>query len=348
MSKSIAVATGLFILAAAAATLAARPAPAPPTPPADPAPPSPARAPRAPHDRTLFYSSGGSWLGVSIADVTAERVKELGLKEETGAEIKGVLPGSPAEEAGLEKEDVILEYQGDKVAGAAQLTRLVRETPAGRTVTLGVSRGGSMRSVKVKVTEDHGGFEHKKFFTNRIVVPSVDIPPIEIPEIDIPEIPLLEGMPSTFRLGVSVEDLTGQLGEYFGVKDGDGVLVRSVKKGSPADAGGLRAGDVIVKVDGEKVADSSDLRSAMRERRGKTFPLGVVRDRRETSLTVTLPKRDVRAEDSEDEEEESSRDHWFEKRIEEGVRQKLEGARSRMEAARAQVEAARLLAVDSI
>lgn len=347
MSKALAAATGLLIVGAAAAALAARPAPETPSPPADAPTPRPGRAPHAPHDRMLFFSSGGSWLGVSIADVTAERVKELGLKEETGVEIKGVMPGSPAEEAGLEKEDVILEYQGDRVEGAAQLTRLVRETPPGRTVTLGISRGGASRSVKVKVTE-HEGSGHKRIVTKRIEIPSIDIPPIEIPEIDLPEIPLLEGIPSSFRLGVSVEDLTGQLGEYFGVKDGEGVLVRSVKKGSPADAGGLRAGDVIVKVDGEKVADSSDLRSAMRERRGRTFPLGVVRDRRETSLTVTLPKREEPAEEIEEGDEESSRNLLFEKRIEERVRRKLESARARLEAAHARIEAARLRADESI
>jgi len=339
MSKSIAVATALLIVGAAAATLAARPAPEAPQPPAEPATPRPGRAPRPPHDRMLFFSSGGSWLGVSIADVTAERVKELGLKEEMGAEIKSVMPGSPAEEAGLEKEDVILEYQGERVAGAAQLTRLVKETPAGRTVTLDVSRGGSVRSVKVKVSEQEGS--DRKRIVKRIEIPNIEIPPIEIPEIDMPDIPMFEGIPSTFRLGVSVEDLTGQLGEYFGVKNGDGVLVRSVKKGTPADAGGLRAGDVIVKVDGERIADSSDLRSAMRARRGKTFPIGVMRDRRETSVTVTLPKRETPPEDSDEGDEES-------KSIQEGVRRKLEGARARMEAARARIEAAGLLATDSI
>ena len=71
MSKSIAVATALLIVGAAAATLAARPAPEAPQPPAEPATPRPGRAPRPPHDRMLFFSSGGSWLGVSIADVTA-------------------------------------------------------------------------------------------------------------------------------------------------------------------------------------------------------------------------------------------------------------------------------------
>ena len=342
MSKAIAVAAGLLLLGAAAATVAARPAPAPP--PAEAEPPRPARAPRPPHDRMLFFSSGGSWLGVSIADITGERVKELNLKEETGVEIKGVMPGSPAEEAGLEKEDVILEYQGNRVEGAAQLTRLVRETPPGRTVTLQVSRAGQARTVRVKVTEHEGG-EHQRILRKRIEIPDIDMPHVEIPDIDIPEIPLLEGIPSSFRLGVSVEDLTGQLGEYFGVKDGEGVLVRSVKKGSPADSGGLRAGDVIVKVDGEKVSDSSDLRSALRGRRGRTFPIGIVRERRDTSVSVTLPGKEGPAED---EEEESSRELLFEKRIEEGVRQKLERARLKLDAARAAMEAVRLQTNDAI
>jgi len=115
------------------------------------------------------------------------------------------------------------------------------------------------------------------------------------------------------------------------VKGGEGVLVRSVKKGSPAENAGLRAGDVIVKVDGEKVSDSADLRSALREHRGKTFPITIVRDRREQSVTVTLPMPDEPTEQS---LEESS----FDRVIEDGVRQKMDAARRRLDAARATIE----------
>src|SRR5437867_2723167 len=172
------------------------------------------------------------------------------MKEETGALITSVLPDSPAEEAGLEEEDVILEYQGTRIEGAMQLTRMVRETPAGRTVTLKVLHGGQTRTAQVRMTEHEADF-HRGRFNRRI-----EIPPIEIPDIDIPDIPDLEGIPSSFRLGVSVEDVGGQLGEYFGLKEGEGVLVRSVKKGTPADTAGMRAGDVIIKVDGERITGS--------------------------------------------------------------------------------------------
>jgi len=319
MSRSHVVLACLFLLAAAPAS-AARPAPPPPDTPSTP------RPPRPPHDHTIFFSSGGSWLGVSIADVTSERAKELNMKEETGAEIKAVTPGSPAEEAGLKRGDVILEYQGTRVEGAMQLTRMVRETPPGRTVSVRTLRDGETRAVRVKVTE-HDADEHERTFHRRI-----EIPPIEMPDIELPEIPFIESLPSSFRLGVSVENLGDQLGEYFGVKDGEGVLVRSVRKGSPADGAGLRAGDVIVKVDGEGISDSADLRSALRERRGKTFPLTIVRDRREQSVSVTLPKAEAPAE--EDLEESS-----YENLIQDRVQKKMDTVKRKLDAARAAMQA---------
>jgi serine protease Do len=306
MSKPLIILSSLLLLAAG---------PTPPTPP----------APRPPHDHTFLFSSGASWLGVSIADVTSERARELNMKEETGVEIKAVTPGSPADEAGLRKADVILEYQGTRVEGAMQLTRMVRETPPGRTVTLKTLRDGEARTVRVKVSE-HDGEENPRTFHRRI-----EIPPIEIPEIEMPDIPFLESLPSSSRLGVSVEDLGQQLGEFFGVKDGEGVLIRSVRKGSPADGAGLRAGDVIVKVDGEKIGDSGDLRGALRDHRGRSFPLTIVRDRREQSVTVTLPKPE---EPPDEDLEESGREL-----IEKGVRDNMRAAMARLEAARARIEA---------
>src|SRR5206468_1086474 len=132
--------------------------------------PATPRTPHAPRDHMIFLSSGGSWLGVSIGDITSERAKELNMKEETGALITSVMPDSPAEEAGLQKEDVILEYQGTRIEGAMQLTRMVRETPPGRTVTLKILHEGETRIVKVKVSE-HDGEEPERMFRKRIEIP---------------------------------------------------------------------------------------------------------------------------------------------------------------------------------
>jgi C-terminal processing protease CtpA/Prc len=93
------------------------------------------------------------------------------------------------------------------------------------------------------------------------------------------------------RNGVLVEGLTPQLGDYFGTKNGEGVLVRSVEKGSPGEAAGLRAGDVIVRVGEDRIADTGDWRRATSRNRGKTVQLNIIRDKREQTLSLTVPAR---------------------------------------------------------
>jgi membrane-associated protease RseP (regulator of RpoE activity) len=110
-----------------------------------------------------------------------------------------------------------------------------------------------------------------------------------MPQIHI-EMPEMYSMQSPGRVGLVVESLTPQLSEYFGVKSGDGLLVRSVEKGSPAETAGFKAGDVIVKVDSQTVSDRNDWRSTLRNKTGKV-PVVVVREKRERTLTLTLPDR---------------------------------------------------------
>jgi len=120
----------LTLLGAAAPARAARPAP------------PPAAAPEPPHDHTIFFSSGGSWLGISIADITGERVRELKLKEETGAEVRAVMPGSPAEEAGILAGDRILELDRTHVNSSEEFSRLARKLKDGESVIVRISREG--------------------------------------------------------------------------------------------------------------------------------------------------------------------------------------------------------------
>src|SRR5205085_9750744 len=102
------------------------------------------------------------------------------------------------------------------------------------------------------------------------------------------EIPEVYWMQGRSRVGRGGESLTPQLGGYFGVKNGEGLLVRSVEKGSPAETAGFRAGDVIIKVDQQRVSDRSDWRSTLRNKTGKV-PVGIVREKREQTLTLILP-----------------------------------------------------------
>jgi membrane-associated protease RseP (regulator of RpoE activity) len=240
--------------------------------------------------KVVIFRSGGSWLGVQIADIDADRAREIGLKEEMGAEIQSVSEGSPAEKAGLKKGDVVLEYQGTRIEGVAQLTRLVRETPAGRNASLRVWSNGSTRSVQVQVAErerDHPGFRHWQHAPAAPGAP--EAPLIDLDDFDVPDVQVMLGPHGGPRLGAVVDTLGKQLAEYFGVKQGGGVLVKSVQKEGPGASAGLRAGDVIVRVDDAQVEDEGDLRMALRERRGKEFKMTVVRDRREQTLTIPAP-----------------------------------------------------------
>ncbi len=228
-----------------------------------------------------------AYLGVDIADVTTERLSALKLKEEKGVEVTMVDQDAPAGKAGIKEHDVILSMNNTAIESGAQLRRMIHETPAGRVVTLGLSRDGQPMSVKVQL-----GDKHKEFaFTG----PNpgnfqVKIPEIHVPDIDIPSMNMVV-VTSSARSGLMVENITPQLGDFFGVKDGNGVLVRSVEKGSRAEKAGFRAGDVIVKVNGESVHDTSDFTHAVRSRNGNSVNVGVMREKKEQNLTLSLPAR---------------------------------------------------------
>jgi predicted metalloprotease with PDZ domain len=230
-------------------------------------------------------SSGSSYLGVDIADVTSDRLSALKLKEEHGAEITMVDEDAPAGKAGLHEHDVILSLNGNPVDSAAQLRRMIKETPPGRVVTLGISRDGQPMTIKVQLAS------HQKMSDESGM--NIHIPPIPpvppIPDFDVPVSIVIAH--SSLRSGLMVENITPQLGEFFGVKNGNGVLIRSVEKGSRAEKAGFRAGDVIVKVNKQPVHDASDFSHALRGTSGTTAAVTVVREKKEQTLTLTLPER---------------------------------------------------------
>lgn len=241
-----------------------------------------------------LYAAGRSYLGVDIRDITKDRMDALKLKEERGVEITAVDRDAPAGKAGLREHDVIVAFNNTPVTSEEQLRRLIRETPPGREVTLGISRDGASLNVPVQLA-DH----NKMFGKNRIIeIPA--IPPMpEIPDMtnrfDVPGANIYVLRNTSAILGIQTENLTSQLGDFFGVKNGEGVLVRSVEKGSPAEKGGFKAGDVIVGVGGEKLSDRSDLARLMRKyRNGGKLNLSIVRDKHEQTLSVDLPQRESR------------------------------------------------------
>ncbi len=222
---------------------------------------------------------GGTYLGVNLAEIGPERAKELKLRETTGVEITRVEPDSPAEKAGIKAEDVVLEYNGQHVEGMEQFGRLVRETPAGREVKLTISRNGASQTIAATVAT-------RKMKTYSGTMKDM-FPGFDMPEVHMPDMPQVFTTWRSPMMGVETESLSAQLATYFGVKEG--VLVRSVVKDSAAERAGIKAGDVITKVDGSKVTTPNELVSAIRSASSKkSFPVELSRDRHETSVTVTI------------------------------------------------------------
>ena len=262
----------VFAAAAAAQSLSFFQAPTPPAPPAPPAPPQVFQF----HNGALI---GGTYLGVSLAEIDADRAKELKLKEAYGAEITRVEEGSPAEKAGLKPGDVVLDYNGQRVEGMEQFGRMVRETPPGREVKLMVSRNGAAQTFTATLAAHRarpfggnfgGGFE--------------------VPEFRMPDIPQIFTTLRSPMLGVEAESLGSQLAAYFGVKEG--VLVRSVLKDTPAEKAGIKAGDVITKVDAMTVTTPNELSNVVREASSKkTYPVELMRDRKPSTVTITVDDR---------------------------------------------------------
>jgi membrane-associated protease RseP (regulator of RpoE activity) len=229
---------------------------------------------------------GSSYLGVDIADVSPERLGELKLKEEHGAEVTMVDQDAPAGKAGLHEHDVIVSLNGTPVESAAQLRRMIKETPPGRVVNLGISRDGQPLTIKVQLADRHKSMtwapKNGEFKFEMPQMPTM-------PDFDVPVSVVI--VHSSLRSGLMVENITPQLGDFFGVKGGNGVLVRSVEKGSRGEKAGFRAGDVVVKVNNQPVHDTSDFTHALRSSSGGAAAVTVMREKREQNLNLTLPEK---------------------------------------------------------
>ncbi len=220
----------------------------------------------------------GSFLGVRLLDIDADRAKTLKLPEERGVEVAGVEEGSPADSAGIRKGDVLLSYNGEKILGAQQFVRLVQETPQGRKVQIQVSRDGRTQTTVVTTGSPRLRFEMPPNFVG-FTLPDVNA-------LTMPDVPSPMLVWTNSLLGIECESVDSQLAQYFGVKRG--VLVRAVEKGSAADKGGMRAGDVLVAVGERPVTTPHDVSSYLRSEHpaGKSISFSVVRDHKAVKVNV--------------------------------------------------------------
>ncbi len=264
-------------------------------------------------------SKSQGYLGVDIRDVGDEQIAQLKLKESRGAEVIHVDHDGPAGKAGLREHDVILQMNGTLIEGEDQLRRMLRETPAGRTVTLVLSRDGQQQTITTQLANrlevERQAWEQRW----RVPVPSDEVlvvgGTVTTGTASTPT-PSNSGSSSgtvspkgqsffsaggaartghnligslglgSSYTGAMVETMGPQLAEFFGT-GGVGVLVHSVDANSPAANAGLHAGDVVVRANEVKLMSSGDWMKVVRENRGKAVQVVVLRDKKEQTLTMT-------------------------------------------------------------
>jgi serine protease Do len=241
----------------------------------------------------VFVGDGGGWLGVGVSEVSGDKVKSLKLPEERGALLGRIVPDSPAAKAGLKENDVVLEINGQRIEGMEQFRRMIHEIPAGRTASLTVWRDG--RSQNIKVTLGKPESSNMKVFAGGPKSFSFKMP-------TMPAMPDLSGLehlrtfsmvsPGSPLLGIDAENLRGEFGNFFGAPDGEGVLVRGVFANSAAAKAGVKVGDVITSLNGERIRNASELREKLlTNHEGKGLKLGVLRNKSELTLSVELPQQ---------------------------------------------------------
>jgi serine protease Do len=245
--------------------------------------------------RTLPAASDeAAQIGVTVHDADTQDTART-----QGVVVDEVQRDSPAEKAGVKPGDRIVEFDGEHVRSARQFTRVVRESVPDRQIAMVVTRGDGRVTMDVRPVEapsDDFGLRLLAAPERWTVPPPPPMPiaPRVVPAPAPPPVPFsFELRPSRSSLGISTEPLDGQLADYFGVKTG--VLVRSVSTDSDAAKAGLKAGDVITALNGERVGTASDVARALaRLLDGDGFTLDVVRDRKAQTLKGTIARRSDR------------------------------------------------------
>jgi serine protease Do len=243
----------------------------------------------------LLYSAQG-YLGVDLGEVDNERANALHLKDAHAAEVVMVDHDAPAGKSGLKVHDIILQLDGQAFDNVDQLRRRLREMPSGRTVSLLISRDGARINVTVQLCDR--AVLQQQAWSQHFSVPEPAGPAPNggresfLGNAASGSTAFLDSMiPRALYVGADVNPVRTQLADYFGVKSGTGLLVESVDDQSPASRAGLKAGDVVVKVESQQITSKNDWLKAIRNHRGHPVQVTVMRNKQEQILTMSAGKQ---------------------------------------------------------
>lgn len=228
------------------------------------------------------------WIGVELQDLDDDVAEAMDIEVDEGALITGVVDGSPADKAGLADGDVVVRFDGEPVRDTRDLRRLVRAAKPGDKSTMVIVSNGKEKNVTVIVGSAADAPKVARGLDRLLLrrEDGGDEPEVWSRETD--KLMRRYHAPRAY-LGVSILDLSEQLGDYFGASGGKGALVEKVESDSPAEKAGLRAGDVIIAMDGQRIKSYEDVTEFLADADpGDTARVTVLRDRQETTFEVTL------------------------------------------------------------
>ncbi|HEY1986359.1 MAG TPA: PDZ domain-containing protein [Terracidiphilus sp.] len=242
-------------------------------------------------DPLLSHSSSQGYLGVLVSDVDNDTAAKLKLKETRGALITLIDHDAPAGPV-LKINDVVLEINGQKVEGAEQFGRMLREIPAGRKVNLAFSRDGAQQTAEVQLVDRK---TMEKAVWNSLNNPGATSSKAPAMGIlagggDLPSTGLrLSVFGSSLHVGAMVEPLTSQMADYLGIPNG--VMIKQVARKSEAAAAGLKEHDVILKVGTDAITTTADWDRALRASEGKQVPVTILRDRKQQTVMLQVDSK---------------------------------------------------------
>ncbi len=251
--------------------------------------PTPAPMPVPSEPDTSFYSffvDGSGFLGVHAEDISRENMGRYGLNQVRGVGVTQVVKDSPAEKAGIRKDDVILRFDGENVTSVRKLNRLISEVSPDQTVRVSVSRGGAEQELTATIARRKSAFSSTDLLSGSLE-PKVWSWPWRGQLENQENVGQIFALGNRRRIGVTTTELTKQLADFFGITDGRGVLVTSVTEDGPAAKAGLKAGDVITAVDGEKVDGTGDISNIVNRKKEGDVTLTIVRNKLQQTLRVT-------------------------------------------------------------
>ena len=261
-------------------------------------PPAPPEPPDEPFDQNFsFMIEGGGFLGVYAENISRENMNKYHVNQVRGVGITQIVKDSPAEKAGLRKDDVILRLDGENVSSVRKLNRLVSELSPDQSVKVSISRGGSEQELTATIGKRNNMSMaqdllpgRRSFF--RLEAPNSKNFKWEVPfgNRDFPDFGNEGGrflLNNSRRIGVSTMSLTKQLADYFGIADGKGALVTAVTEDGPAAKAGVKAGDVITAVDGEAVDSPGDISRVINRKKEGEVTLTIIRNKSQQTIRVT-------------------------------------------------------------